>query len=154
MTDGPYRAEFGAIHHEGQAGFLFTISGPPGNAKNVAEALNVMVARNAASGIRAVLNELALRATDATRAMTARIVAERVRQQAEEGRTPEWDDRYTTGGLARAAACYALSAGGQENRVEDFWPWDWSWWKPADPMRDLERAGALILAEMERRARL
>lgn len=95
---------------------------------------------------------------DATRAMTARIVAERVRQQTEEGRTPDWDDRHTTGGLARAAACYALTSGGIDIQVrgalDRCWPWDWSWLKPRDPMRDLERAGALILAEMERRARL
>ena len=98
---------------------------------------------------------------DATRAMTARVVAERVRQQTDEGRTPEWDDRHTTGGLARAAACYALSAArtdpqrdeSGQRAVANCWPWDWSWWKPADPMRDLERAGALILAEMERLAR-
>lgn len=98
---------------------------------------------------------------DATRAMTARIVAERVRQQTDEGRTPDWDDRHTTGGLARAAACYALHAGASASRlVQDvnslvarFWPWDMKAWKPADPMRNLEKAGALILAEMERRAR-
>lgn len=94
---------------------------------------------------------------DATRAMTARIVAERVRQQTEEGRTPDWDDRHTTGGLARAAACYALNASGPsagtDLGVQQFWPWTFKDWKPADPMRDLERAGALILAEMERLAR-
>lgn len=98
---------------------------------------------------------------DATRAMTARIVAERVRQQTDEGRTPDWDDRHTTGGLARAAACYALQAGASASRlIEDvnaliarFWPWDMKAWKPADPMRNLEKAGALILAEMERLAR-
>lgn len=94
---------------------------------------------------------------DATRAMTARVVAERVRQQTEEGRTPDWDDRHTTGGLAQAAACYALNAADthrNERAVAECWPWDWSAWKPGEtPMRDLERAGALILAEMERRAR-
>lgn len=30
------------------------------------------------------------------------------------------------------------------------WPWGSSWWKPKDPRRDLVRAGALILAEIER----
>jgi hypothetical protein len=90
---------------------------------------------------------------DATRAMTARIVAERVRQQTDEGRTPDWDDRHTTGGLARAAACYALAAGAARDYVNRFWPWGTKAWKPADPMRNLEKAGALILAEMERLAR-
>lgn len=37
--NGPYRAEFGAIHHEAARGFLFTVS-PPEHAETVAEALN------------------------------------------------------------------------------------------------------------------
>ena len=36
---GPYRAEFGAIHYEGQRGFLFTVS-PASCADEVAKALN------------------------------------------------------------------------------------------------------------------
>lgn len=91
---------------------------------------------------------------DAIRAMTARVVAERVRQQTDEGRTPDWDDRHTTGGLARAAACYALAGQSYAHHSRDFWPWDGDAFKPSDdPMRNLERAGALILAEMERLAR-
>ena len=36
------------------------------------------------------------------------------------------------------------------------WPhtWDASWWKPKDRRRDLVRAGALIIAEIERLDRL
>lgn len=30
------------------------------------------------------------------------------------------------------------------------WPWDWAWWKPKNPRRDLVRAAALIIAEIER----
>ncbi len=155
MTDGPYRAEFGAIHHQDATGFLFLVTGDHANAVTVADALNKLEASKAGGGV-----------PDATRAMTARIVAERVRQQTEEGRTPDWDDRHTTGGLARAAACYALTAGGRESKadllydplkeqVQVWWPWDDAAFKPtpADPMRDLERAGALVLAEMERLAR-
>jgi hypothetical protein len=37
---GPYRAEFGAIHHEDNPGFLFTLS-PPTAADEVARALNL-----------------------------------------------------------------------------------------------------------------
>jgi len=39
MISGPYRAEFGAVHHEDATGFLFTVS-PPQSAVVVAEALN------------------------------------------------------------------------------------------------------------------
>ena len=31
-----------------------------------------------------------------------------------------------------------------------WWPWSLDWWKPKDPRRDLVRAGALIVAEIER----
>lgn len=37
--EGPYRAEFGAIHHEDRAGFLFTVT-PAKFADDVADALN------------------------------------------------------------------------------------------------------------------
>lgn len=30
------------------------------------------------------------------------------------------------------------------------WPWDAKWWKPKNTRRDLVRAGALIVAELER----
>jgi hypothetical protein len=30
------------------------------------------------------------------------------------------------------------------------WPWDRKWWKPTDRRRDLVKAAALILAEIER----
>ena len=39
MSGGPFRAEFGAIHHEDDAGFLFTVT-PPHAAGEVAKALN------------------------------------------------------------------------------------------------------------------
>ncbi|EEB7409385.1 hypothetical protein GL503_20055 [Salmonella enterica] len=89
-------------------------------------------------------------------------MAERNRQQSVEGWTPEHDDAYNDGELARAAACYSRHAsarGGiyaenpavyQAEGVPDDWPWAEEWWKPASPYRDLEKAGALILAEMER----
>ncbi|MFI7786924.1 hypothetical protein EN46_26570, partial [Citrobacter amalonaticus] len=90
------------------------------------------------------------------------IMSERLRQINVEGYTPEHDDAYDGGELTRAAACYArhVSARGgiyaenpaayQAEGVPDDWPWAEEWWKPASPYRDLEKAGALILAEMER----
>lgn len=92
------------------------------------------------------------------------IMSERLRQINVEGYTytPEHDDAYGGGELAGAAVCYArhVSTRGwiyaenpaayQDEGVPDDWPWAEEWWKPASPYRDLEKAGALILAEMER----
>lgn len=78
-------------------------------------------------------------------------LAERKRQIDVEGWTPEHDDEHRSGGLADAAACYALHGGGlPEELCTDHWPWDRSWWKPSSKMRDLEKAGALLIAEYER----
>lgn len=117
------------------------------------------VGSEAAATIRALIRERdAGRFPDetphATRAMTARVVAERVRQQTDEGYSPDSDKHRPAGELASAAACYALSAArDDQRRITAVWPWSWDCFKPRDPMRDLERAGALILAEMERLTR-
>jgi hypothetical protein len=66
------------------------------------------------------------------------IAAERARQISVEGWTPEHDDGHDFGQMSSAAACYA------------FWPWDEKWWKPGTPRRNLVKAGALIVAEIER----
>jgi len=80
-----------------------------------------------------------------TRAATD-VLAERQRQVEAEGWTIEHDDQHRNGELATAAACYAEPKG-----LYNFaWPWDREWWKPKDRRRDLVRAGALILAEIER----
>jgi hypothetical protein len=73
------------------------------------------------------------------------IARERERQMSEEGWTPEHDDTHQDGELALAAACYA------SNR-SDFWPMSWNltWWKPKDRRRNLIRAAALLVAEIER----
>jgi len=83
------------------------------------------------------------------------IAAERRRQVEEEGFDADHDAAITLGHrhppLALAAACYALAGAeydGEEIRA--FWPWDSEWWKPTTPRRDLIKAGALILAEIER----
>jgi hypothetical protein len=88
------------------------------------------------------------------------VLAERQRQISEEGWTPEHDDEHVNGELAQAAACYAdYSVLGEDMIIElsddgkpvpGGWPWASSWWKPKDPRSDLVRAGALILAEIER----
>lgn len=88
----------------------------------------------------------------ATAKVLEEIEAERRRQIAEEGWTPERDDAHPHGAMARAAACYAISgAVTVEGDVPDWlWPWEAHWWKPRGDRRDLVRAAALIVAEIER----
>lgn len=81
------------------------------------------------------------------------VLAERRRQVAVEGWTAAHDRTHHTGQLAMAAACYAgrAHAGRKHNlRMPFHWPWEASWWKPSKPRRMLVKAGALILAELER----
>ncbi|VTR01520.1 hypothetical protein [Pseudomonas aeruginosa] len=101
------------------------------------------------------------------------VQAERRRQVEAEGWTPEHDDEHDSGELAAAGAAYALHAadhlnpysqgdGGDE--APSCWPWhdgiagrgegpektEPAWWKPSTPRRDLVKACALALAEIER----
>ena len=105
------------------------------------------------------------------------VLAERARQVAEKGWTAEHDDQHANEELARAAACYArpddmsftdsfgrsLDSEGnhrpfstdEKRRSWSYsralrWPWERRWWKPGDRRRMLVKAGALILAEIER----
>lgn len=79
---------------------------------------------------------------------------ERLRQQTEEGWTAAHDDKHPNGELARAAACYALGEpqvhGHRAGAHVKLWPWSRNWWKPKDRRRNLVRAAALIIAEIER----
>lgn len=100
------------------------------------------------------------------------VLAERSRQVSAEGWTPEHDDAHGAGQMALAAGCYAMfaSVSDSERASTDLpgslaslgkpirgwaawlqiWPWDRLWWKPTDRRRDLVKAAALILAEIER----
>jgi len=107
------------------------------------------------------------------------VVAERQRQQDKEGWTLAHDDQHTGFELTEAAAAYAnhvkarawlfYSAPDEYRTDRPFpedrtvfghgdvtWPkgWSWEWWKPKDPRRDLVRAAALIIADIERLDRL
>lgn len=79
---------------------------------------------------------------------------ERRRQITAEGFTPEHDDKYVFGQLARAAGCYALQASGMFTAPPavppKWWPWSITWWKSSTRRRDLVKAAALIVAEIER----
>lgn len=78
------------------------------------------------------------------------IFTERDRQITEEGWTPEHDDTYTGGELANAAGCYSLHAYDRVSKAPIYWPFPSEWWKPSNPRRSLIKAGALIIAELER----
>ena len=100
-----------------------------------------------------------------------RIAAERQRQIEVEGWSPEHDAEHPFGDLTMAAVCYALHARYErqtdEIPSEGWWPWSrtviaydfmrqslFDGWKPSpDPIRNLEKAGALIAAEIDRLVR-
>ena len=84
------------------------------------------------------------------------IAEERHRQIEKEGWTAEHDAEHFTGALALAAACYATP---QKHRhmywagnMPFGWPWERAWWKPTpeNRIRELQKAGALIAAEIDR----
>lgn len=78
------------------------------------------------------------------------VLTERQRQIESEGWTPEHDDEHWDGSIAQAAAAYAYSASGLGRSHGRLWPWHPDGWRPTDRRRDLVKAGALILAEIER----
>lgn len=86
------------------------------------------------------------------------LVEERLRQVDAEGWSLAHDDTLEHGELAMAAAALTVfSASSAERRAgyrfmnwkSPLWPAGWEW-KPKDKRRDLIRAGALIIAELER----
>lgn len=87
----------------------------------------------------------------------------RARQVVNHGFSSDDDDHYEGGELADAAACYALGEDYYHSgNPGTLWPWPWplGWWKPSpdnEPQnrkRDIEKAGALLLAEWERLDRM
>lgn len=81
------------------------------------------------------------------------IGAERQRQVDVEGWTPAHDDEHDDHQLSEAAAAYALGvreAVGLDGQRVRLWPWDAGAFKPTARIRDLVKAGALIVAEIER----
>lgn len=88
------------------------------------------------------------------------IAEERQRQIEKEGWTAEHDAEHKEGELANAAAYYAMT---QEtiDFIDDewgndmhlhIWPFDLKWLKrtPKNRIRELQKAGALIAAEIDR----
>lgn len=97
------------------------------------------------------------------------VIAERRRQIESEGWSPQHDDAHVDYSLAKAACIYAVGAtldiadravmdtygaSGTPGWMKELWPWDIEWWKPTDRRRDLVKAAALIIAEIERLERV
>lgn len=84
------------------------------------------------------------------------IAEERQRQIEVEGWTSANDDLWYGDEMAIAASCYCLPVGQREYRVRDQWPFAYKWWKPTpnDRIRELQKAGALIAAEIDRLQRI
>lgn len=80
------------------------------------------------------------------------IAAERQRQIEQEGWTAEHDRQWASGQLALAAACYAIPDNRRTEIILRLWPWMLIWWKPTpdDRERELIKAAALLVAEIER----
>lgn len=85
------------------------------------------------------------------------VLAERRRQVEAEGWTPEHDDEHADASMAIAAAVYCLidarpytGLGMDAMRLTYHMNWDTGWLKRSGPRRNLVKAGALILAEIER----
>ena len=72
------------------------------------------------------------------------VITERCRQ-GHKGFDADHDDQNTMREMPRAAVCYVLGNAGN-------WPvqWDRRWWKPTDERRNLVKAAALLIAEIER----
>ena len=87
------------------------------------------------------------------------IAKERERQVAQEGWTPEHDDKHRGYQLTLAAMSYSAAVAAPDEEGDEHgkvrpchdWPWAKKWWKPSpDPIRNLVKAGALIAAEIDR----
>lgn len=79
---------------------------------------------------------------------TRDVLAERQRQKDREGWTADHDDKYQGEQMRWAAASYTLYS--DPENLPAMWPWAPKWWKPVDRRRNLVKAGALLLAEIER----
>lgn len=87
---------------------------------------------------------------------TELIAEERHRQIEKEGWTSQHDDKHNDGDLAAAGGCYAITT--FNNTIDprimppQWWPFEERWWKPTpdNKIKQLQKAGALIAAEIDR----
>lgn len=82
------------------------------------------------------------------------VIDERQRQLDVEGWSESHDDQYQHNELSTAGGLYALHAHdispAHFKSPPGLWPWNSEWWKPKSSRKDLVRAAALIIAEIER----
>lgn len=78
------------------------------------------------------------------------ILRERERQVNEEGYNAKSDDAYVKNELIGAAIAYNMSAAGNSSLAAYCWPWGLASFKPTTQRRDLIKAAALLVAEIER----
>lgn len=79
------------------------------------------------------------------------VLAERERQVQHKGYTRERDATYTNGQLTEAAMCYAhASSNTPRGKPASAWPFAPEMWKPSERRRNLVKAAALFLAELDR----
>lgn len=91
------------------------------------------------------------------------VLAERQRQVSVKGYHPQRDQRYVEGELVDAAISYSIQAVASvllpstdsdlcrfDQLIETFWPWPGAPIKKEEPLRALEKAAALLIAEHER----
>lgn len=84
-----------------------------------------------------------------------RIAVERARQIIEEGYTTNMDATlYKNDELTVAASIYLIPAKDRPENLARHWPFTKASFKPKNAIRDLERAGAFIAAEIDRRLAL
>lgn len=78
-----------------------------------------------------------------------RIFKERNRQIEEEGYDEEHDSYLSVDSFIACAISYAMCEL-NEQEAEKWWTWDRNYFKPKDRLRNLERAGALIAAAIDK----
>lgn len=83
------------------------------------------------------------------------IAEERQRQIDIEGWTPEHDNEHAVGEMAMAASCYAMIPDYRPLVLAPLgWPWIDGWKPSSNRILELQKAGALIAAEIDRLQRI
>lgn len=86
------------------------------------------------------------------------ITEERQRQLEKEGWTSKHDDQHTSQQLPILAMLYACPAKYRPMLNPTGWftamQWNLDWWKPTERIKELQKAGALIAAEIDRLQRI
>lgn len=127
---------------------------------------NLQHAQETVRGLQRILEELSEKQISSA---VIDVIKERRRQINVEDFRIDEDDHYTSGEMAWAATCYLQNAAvaakmqglglltasqcderGKSLPKPEAWPWDAEWWKPTGQRRDLVKAAALTIAEIER----